>query len=164
MGNILDYGYHAALDGTMGDQLTAQTSTSRAAARKRASRSRYDAQGFRRHKVKLPQSIVDKLDQLKKLRRVKSRDVIVNSLIGDAAHRFEPREIPLPPPPIDTGEQSLPFLIHLDRFAYLSAVQHHHRGVPLGVALEAIIQAASQNDANSRVSTGSNAQENCVSP
>lgn len=73
-------------------------------------------------------------------------------------------DIPLPPPPTDTNEQSLPLLIHLDRFAYLSAVQHHQRGVPLGVALEAIIQATAQADGHERVSTSSIAQENCVSP
>ena len=98
------------------------------------------AEGFSQRPFRLPNSLLERVDRLKHLYNLKSRDAAVALLIQRAMDELKLRDITLPVLPSPGDEiRRVTLNLHQDHLEYLDSISHTLRGVNSSIALEAVI-------------------------
>lgn len=97
------------------------------------------AADFVQCKLQIPVSFGERLKDLKALYQMRGLDSVVSAMIRKAITNYTADELVAPPPPEDHGKRKQ-IAVHIPRehHAFLEAVAHRNRGIPLGTALETI--------------------------
>lgn len=109
-----------------------------AACMRRKRQALYDAD-FVQCKLQIPVSFGERLKELKALYKMRGLDSVISAMIRKAITNYSPDELLAPPPPDDhNNKKQIAVHIPRDHYAFLEAVVHRNRGIPLGTALETI--------------------------
>ncbi len=124
--------------GTMGQPAAQNRVVTPAACMRRKRQALYDAD-FVQCKLQIPISFAEHLKELKARHKMRGLDHVVSAMIRKAILAYSAAEL-VPPPPPDDHMNMKQIAVHIPRehHAFLEAIAHRNRGIPLGAALETI--------------------------
>jgi hypothetical protein len=90
-------------------------------------------------KLQIPVSLGERFKDLKARHKMRGLDHVVSAMIRKAMATHSADEL-IPPPPSDDHIAVKKIAVHIPRelHAFLESIVVRHRGIPLGVALEAV--------------------------
>lgn len=98
------------------------------------------AEGYSQRPFSLPVSLVKRLDRLKKLHQLKSRDAAAAIVLQQVMDEYKVDGLPLPPvPEPDERFTRITVNLHQEHLDYLDKLTRRFRGVTVSVAFEAVL-------------------------